>query len=121
MHDTSKNNATFYKRQKCLVGIKYVSYFNSDFFFQFILINNAHRKLEDLRHLNHEILPEALQYFAACIVHIPHLMKEFALKDMLQKEGHKDYFVDNVLNYFANTMDVYNLWRMKVLRNEDFL
>ena len=39
---------------------------------------------------------------------------------MLQKEGHKSYFIDNVVNYVTNMKNVYHLWQIQILRNEDF-
>ncbi len=120
-HDTSKASCPFYKHQKCLVGIKYVSYFNPDFFFQFLLINHPHRNLDDLKHPNHETLPHDLTYFASCLVNIPHLLSEEFIREMLQKEGHKSYFIDNVVNFIDNTRNVYQLWQIQILRNDDFL
>ncbi len=108
-HDTSKASCPFYKHQKCLVGIKYVSYFNPDFFFQFLLINHPHRNLDDLKHPNHETLAHDLTYFASCLVNIPHLLSEEFICEMLQKEGHKSYFIDNVVNFIHNTRNVYQL------------
>lgn len=67
-HDASKTTAPLYKRQKCLVGIKYVSYFNFHFFFQFLLMNKPHGNLKQLKHPNQDVLPENLQYFASCHV-----------------------------------------------------
>ncbi len=108
-HDTSKANCPLYKRQKCLVGIKYVSYFNPDFFFQFLLMNKPHRNLDELKHPSHETLPDDLKYFASCLVNILELLNEQDMREMLQKEGHKTYFIDNVVNYLTNMRNVYEL------------
>jgi hypothetical protein len=120
-HDTSKANCPLYKRQKCLVGVKYVSYFNPHFFFQFLLIQKPHKKLDDLKHPNHETLPDDLKYFASCLINIPELLNEGEIRDMLQKEGHKTYFIDNVVNYVCNMRNIYQLWQIQILRNDDFL
>jgi hypothetical protein len=120
-HDTTKASCPFYKNQKCLVGIKYVSYFNPDLFFQFLLIYHPDRDLDDLKHPNHETLPQDLTYFASCLVNIPHLLSEEFIREMLQKEDHKSYFIDNVVNFIDNTRNVYQLWQIQILRNDDFL
>ena len=65
-------------------------------------MNKPHRKLDELMHPNHETLPDDLKYFASCLVNIPQLLDEQELQEMLQKEGHKSYFIDNVVNYMAN-------------------
>lgn len=119
-HDTSKASAPLYKRETCLVGIKYVSYFNCDFFFQFLVMNKPHRKLDELKHPDHDTLPDNLKYFASCLVNMPESFSEQQLRQMLQKEGHKSYFIDNIVNYVANLTNVYHLWQIQILRNEDF-
>lgn len=118
--NTSKTNAPLYKHQTCLVGIKYVSYFNADFFFQFLLMNKPHRKLEELKHPHHNTLPDDLKYFASCLLNTPESFREPQIREMLQKEGHKSYFIENVANYITNMKNVYHLWHIQILRNEDF-
>lgn len=120
-HDTSKANPTLYKRQTCLVGVKYVSYFNYDFFFQFLIMNKPHTNLEQLKHPDHDNLPDDLKYVASCFVNMPQSFSDEQLKQMLQKEGHKSYFIDNVINYVKNLKNVYHLWKVQILRNQDFL
>ena len=119
-HDTSKAKPPLYKRQICLVGIKYVSYFNPEFFFQYLIMNKPHKDLKELRHPNHESLPADLKYFAACIAHIPEAFTEQEIIKMLQPEGHKRYFVLNVINHVQNLRNVYHLWQMQVLKTQDF-
>lgn len=119
-HDTSKSNPPPYKRQKCLVGVKFVSYFNSDFFFQFLVMNKVHRNLEELKHPNHDRLPVDLKYFGSCIVNFPDLFTDTSVRDMLQKEGHKSYFIANVVSYIENMKNIYHLWQIQVLSNQDF-
>ena len=120
-HDTSKTNCPLYKRQKYLVGVKYVSYFNPNFFFQFVLMNKPHRNLDEMKHPDHERLPDDLKYFASCLVNIPQLFNEQEMRQMLEKEGHKSYFIDNVLSYIANVKNVYELWQIEILQKNDFL
>ena len=120
-HDTAKANPPMYKQQKCLVGIKYHSYFNAEFFFQYLLMNLPHRNLDELEHPNHDILPDDLKYFASCAVKIPDIFTEVHIRDMLQNEGHKTYFINNVINYIENLRNVYHLWQIQVLQNDDFL
>ena len=43
------------------------------------------------------------------------------IRDMLKKEGHKTYIINNVMNFFENLRNVYHLWQIQVLQNKDFL
>ena len=84
-------------------------------------MNKPHSKLDELTHPNHETLPDDLKYFASCLVNIPQLLDEQELQEMLQKAGHKSYFIDNVVNYMANMGNVYQLWQVKISQNDDSL
>lgn len=122
MYQTNNVSPTVYKGGKALVGVKYVSYFNVQFFFQFLLMNKAHFSLDDIKHPHHTVLPEDLQYFSACMVHLPHVFGDGgSFCDLIKSEGHKDYFVDNVLSFIQSLRDIYHLWQMQVLRNDDFI
>ena len=83
-------------------------------------MNKPHSKLDELMHPNNEILPDDLNYFASCLVNIPQLLHGQELREMLQK-GHKSYFIDNVVNYMANMRNMYQLWQVQILQNDDFL
>ena len=93
-----------------------------EFFFQYLLLNRPHFSLDELRHPNHDILPKQLQYFAACHIHLPDVFESGgSLTDILKSEGHKDYFVSNVMAFVQSLHDVYHLWKIQVLRNQDFI
>ena len=53
--------------------------------------------------------------FLPCQVYLPEIFTVGqTLGNILQAEGHKDYFIDNVLSFV-------HLWKMRVLRNEQFV
>ena len=84
-------------------------------------MRKPHRSLEELKHPSHETLPDDLKYFASCLVNISNLLEKKNMQEMLQREGHKRYFIDNVVNYVANMKNVYQFWQIQILQNEDFL
>ena len=43
-----------HKKGNALVGLKVVSFFNKDYFFQYLIMNLPHRQLSDMQHPNHE-------------------------------------------------------------------
>jgi hypothetical protein len=65
-----------------------------------------------LKHPSHETLPDDLKYFASCLVSIPELLNEQDMREMLQKEERKTYFIDNVVSYLTNMRNVYELWQI---------
>ena len=83
-------------------------------------MNLPHRNLDELKHPNHDTLPDDLKYFASCAVKITDMFTEGHIRDMLQKEGHKTYFINNLINYIENIRNVYHLWQIQVLQNDDF-
>ena len=70
-------------------------------------MNKPHCNLDELKHPSHDLLPQDLKYFASCLVSIPELLSEQNMKEMLEKEGHKTHFIDNVVNFVANMCNVY--------------
>ena len=117
-HDTGKANPPLNKCHRCLVGIKYLSYFNTEFLFQFLLMNLPHCNLDELKHPSHDTLPDDLKYFASCVVKLPEMFTPGHICYMLQKEGHKTYFINNVMNFFENLRNVYHLWQIQVLQKQ---
>ena len=97
-----------------------MSYFSEDFFFQFLLVNKVHRNLDELKHLNHEKLPDILKYFSSCMVNLKDALTPENIREMVQKEGHKKYSVDNVISYIQNMKNMYHLWQIQVVSNDDF-
>ena len=121
-YQTTQANPTPYKGKKALVGVKYVSYFNVHFYFQYLLLNKVHFSLDELKHPQHAIMPEDPQYFAACHFYLPEIFDDAtSFRAILQAEGHKHYFINNVLAFVESLKDIYFLWKMQVLRNEDFV
>ena len=84
-------------------------------------MNLPHRNLHELKHPNHDTLPDDLKYFASCAVKITDMFTEGHIRDMLQKEGHKTYFINNLINYIENIRNVHHLWQIQVLQYDDFL
>ena len=65
-YDTNKAIPSPYKRSHALVGIKYVSVFNSEYFFQHLVVNIPFRSQDTLKHPDHARIPDDLQFFCRC-------------------------------------------------------
>ena len=81
-------------------------------------MNLPHRNLDELKHPSHDTLPDDLKYFASCVVKLPEMFTPGHICDMLQKEGHKTYFINNVINFFENLRNVYHLRQIQVLQKQ---
>ena len=120
-YDTNKTRPTPYKRQVALVGVKYVSVLNPDYFFQYLLVNHPFTNLEQLRHPDHEKLPEDLTSFAAALVLQPELWSnDDSVRTLFSQQGHKNYYVENLVNVVDSLRQLYHLWQVEVLTNNDF-
>ena len=114
--NTGKTPPVPYKNTKALVGVKYLSVFNSDYFFQYILLNHPHRSLDDLTYPTSQQLPDQLKFFAAAVHLEPETwMESQAVAAMFEREGHKETFVQTVVSYVRSLHDVFNLWKLQVL------
>ncbi|XP_020900507.1 uncharacterized protein LOC110239141 [Exaiptasia diaphana] len=109
-HDTNKALPTPYKRGIALVGVKFVSVFNVDFFFQYVLLNVPFSSLEALRHPDHDRIPQDLQWYAAAAT-LKHDLwsSDDNIFDLFSKQGNKHHFVANVIAYFGRTAVTFTL------------
>lgn len=57
-HDNNKVNPAPYKRSMALVGVKYISVFHVEFFFQYLLLNVPFVNVLSLNHPDHDRLPQ---------------------------------------------------------------
>ena len=108
-----------YKHGSTLVGTKIVSIFNNEHFFQYLLLNLAHRNIETLKHPNHQHLPQYLQWYAAAAHHFPDTWTNGDnLKSLLIRQGNRDYYVSTVLGHIASLRDLFYLWQIQVVSAE---
>lgn len=112
----SKSTPSKYTSGTTLVGLKVLSIFNSQFFFQFLLLNKAHTSLSELQHPNHTDLPIHLQWYAAALLHFPEFWNnDEAIVKYLHERGHRDTYITTYLAYIHTLADTYFLWQKQVL------
>lgn len=116
LHDESKPNAPAYTANETLVGIKMRSATTDVFFYQDLVMNHPHRDQSELIHPDHDRLPDAIRYFVSAWCMRPHLWQDLdAVTQHFQQEGHKTYYVRNLVNHVKSLRDFYHLWQRKVL------
>ena len=108
-----------YKSGNTLVGLKFVSVYRKEFFFQQLLMSHPHRQVLSLYHGDFERMPENLRYFASAILLLPKWNNDFAIREHFEMEGHKQYFIDTVIAYIASLHDLLQCWRLHVASNRE--
>ncbi len=118
MVDHSKSDRKLYKQGNTLVGLKLVSYFNKDYFFQYILMNFPHTSLSQLKRPDHDRIPATLQWYAAAVLHFPDFWNNNEkLTDFLHNQGNRDHFVTTYLAFVATLKDMFFLWQMQIIQS----
>ena len=109
MVDHSKQGTT-------LVGLKVVSFFNNDYFFQYVLMNLPHRCVSELQHPDHERIPATLQWYAAAVHHFPNFWKDNEkITNFLHDKGNRDNYITTCLARVASLADTFFLWQMQII------
>jgi len=120
-YDTSKANPTPYKRNVSLVGVKYVSVYKPDYFFQYLIVNHPFKAIQDLQHVSHNVLPNELQYFVSALVLQRELWSDDEnIRTLFRQQGNKEHYVFNVIHYVDSLRQLYHLWQMEVVTNANF-
>ena len=93
-----------------------------EYFFQYALLNLAHRDFNSLCHPNHEQLPSQLQWFGAVVHHFPAVWtNNEKLESWLITQGHGQFYITTTLSYVASLRDLFYLIRMQVIANEQLV
>ena len=104
------------KGNNTLVGLKTVSFFNKHYFFQYLLMNLPHKSINELRHPNHDKIPENLQWYAAAIHHFPDVWKnDEKVAHFLHNEGNRDTYITTCLAYLHTLADMFFLWQSQII------
>ena len=108
MVDHSKQVLKCYKQGTTLVGWKVVSFFNSDYFFQYVLINLPHRRVSELQHHDHERTRATLQWYAAAVHHFSNFWEDNdKITNFLHNKGNRDNHITTCLACVASMADTF--------------
>ncbi len=119
MLDTDKAVPKVYKAGTTLVGLKLVSFFNKDYFFQYFLLHLPHTRISELQHPNHENIPLKLQWYAAAVQHCGEFWQsKDAISSFLHDQGNREHFIQTALAYVDTLKDMFFLWQLQVLSVE---
>ena len=117
-YDTNAAVPKLYKQGSTLVGTKIVSVFNTQYFFQYVLLHVCHRQFSDLISPEHDHLPEQLQWYVAAVHHFPETWEnEDRIKSFVALQGHKDNYVATIVFYVNSLHDLHYLWKIKVFNS----
>lgn len=110
-----------YKGGNTLVGLRFVSVYRKEFFFQQLLMHHPHRKVDDLYHGDFQRMPENLKYFASAILVLNTWNDMTLIREHFEIEGHKNYYIDTVVAYVTSLHDLLQCWRLHVATNRELL
>ena len=120
-HTIQGQNVKPYKCANTLVGVKYVSVFNSLYFFQYIVMNKAHRCTNDLCAAQNADFPEQLVHYANACLFFPDLWNDDdRIQEMFILEGNTNQYVKTILSYVASMRNAIHLIRRQVVSSSSF-
>ena len=105
-----------YKSSTTLVGVKLRRSFKDEYYYQHLLMNFPHKKVDELKHERHDNLPVAIKHFAAAVSLTPELWtNESAIRDHFSLIGNKDDYVETLIAYVNSRLDFSHLWQRRVV------
>ena len=79
-------------------------------------MNHPHGQRSDLLHPDNERLPDQIKHFAAAINFRSEFWRdEDKLRSFFNVQGHKQYYVENIIQYVRSRFDFYHLWQRQVI------
>lgn len=119
--DHAKSVTKLYKQGNTLVGLKILSFFNKLYFFQYLLMHLPHKCLSDLKHPNHDRIPENLQWYAAAVYHFHDFWcNDEKVSHFLHNLGNRDTYVTICLAYLHTLADTFFQWQTQILSIDSF-
>ena len=118
--ENSARNPKPYKHGSTPVGIKYLSPFNDEFYFQYLVLHQPHRKTQNLQHPQHERLPPQIKSFAAAVMHCPEMLtNEENVRRYFEREDHKDYYIATIAAHVKRSLDVQHLFHLNIITSQN--
>ena len=115
-YDTSKQQPVEYKSGQTLVGTKLLSVFNDIYFLQDMLLNVPNRNTDMLLTCGYHNIRPAITYFVSALQRRSKIWShENAIKSHFELEGHKSWYITNILLHVQSLKDFYNLWQKRVI------
>ena len=85
-----------YMCQDRSVGIKYLSLFKEEYFFQYVLMNHPQHHLNELKPLSNLSVPVHSLYFKATTERFPEIWSNaIDVRQVLEREGHQEHYHDS--------------------------
>ena len=115
--DHSKTVPKLYRKgNNTLVGLKTLSFFKKQYFFQYLLMNFPHKSIAQLRHPNHDRIPANLQLYSAAIHHFAEFWKnDEKVAQFLHNEGNRDFYMTTCLAYLHTLADMLFLCQTQII------
>ena len=114
--DTSKTPPKPYKKGETLVGTRQTSVFRDEYFFQDMLLHVPHRCTNDFDIAGVEEIPQTIRYFVCALHHRSCVWgNECNICELFELQGHKTWYITNILLHVQSLKDVYKLYQKRVI------
>ena len=108
MHTVVGNHVKTLDNNKYLVGVKFVSVFNSVFFHQNLLLHHPQLDLSELRHLE-GTMPSSIRHFAQAATLQPQKgTTPEQIRSQFEEQGHCSSFLTTIVTYHRNYIHLSN-------------
>ena len=120
-HTIQGQNVKPYKHVNTLVGVKYLSYFNELYYFQYSVMHKPHRSVDDLYVVGNRVLPSPLIHYGNACFFFPDLWENIEnIRQMLINEGHAEHYIRTVIAFIASMRDSILYVRRHILASSSF-
>ena len=100
-----------------LVGVKTNSPIKDVYYFQDIVMNYPHRKVEELLHPNNDTIPEQIRHFAVAMDFRSEVWQnENAIREHFSIAGYKSDYIETLMSFIRSKRDFVHLWKRRVLQ-----
>ena len=99
-----------------LVGVKTNSPLKDVYYFQDIVMNYPHRKVEELLHPNNDTIPEQIRHFAVAMDFRSEVWQDDeAIREHFSIAGYKRDYIETLISFIRSKRDFVRLWKRRVL------
>ena len=84
--------------------------------YQLLIMNVAHRTLDELHDVREDRLPEPIKHFVPATEKLPHILgSRDTILEYLPSESHKRSYLETIVLYIQSLQDIYALWQLGVI------
>ena len=116
LYNTSVTPPKLYKdNASILVGLQYLSIYNTKYFFQYLLVYYPHRRVDDILPTTKDIPPQLVHFAVAHRLMLEHFTSTDHFADELHNSGNTQAFTRTACHYLESLQDLLYLQQQAAL------